>query len=234
MSNLDYKEAKKRSVDNLQRLYTVVVSLAITESLRRLISGVNGTSTVPSDYSHWLMFISLLATLIPFYHGANRYLDATYVTGERQAKRAALMVDFLALFAEGLLFFALGSSIPSGPVFFYTFLAGLYFFDAMWVGSTQLTAAHEDDKWPGYRVWALVNVAAASLLLLMMWTKIFTGGSSIWRSEMAGNVAPMLVAVGRTIFDYVKVWPFYYPKGIDVIPAPPPAPPPVAEKEQSS
>ena len=103
MSNL--REARKRSVDNLQRLYTVVISLAVAESLRRLL-GDTPPETI-ADYKQWLMFASLIFTVVPFYHGANRYLDATYVTGERSAKPIALMVDFVMLFLEGLLFFGL-------------------------------------------------------------------------------------------------------------------------------
>src|SRR5262245_6898700 len=103
-SNL--QEARKRSVDNLQRLYTVVVSLAVTESLRRLLANF-GTGGSVAGLKEWLMFVSLIFTLVPFYHGANRYLDATYVTDERSAKRSALLIDFIFLFCEGLLFFGL-------------------------------------------------------------------------------------------------------------------------------
>lgn len=222
MATPDYKAAKTRSVDNLQRLYTVVVSLAITESLRRLISGVVGSSDT-TDYTHWLMFVSLLVTLVPFYHGANRYLDATYVTMEREAKRGTLMIDFLFLFVEGLAFFAIAALIPRGAPVFYTGLAMLFVLDAIWVGLTNLTAAHDSDRMPGYTKWAIANGVAASFLLLMVWTNTFTG-TAIWRDERAGHIALMVTALVRTIYDYVKVWPFYYPKGIDLIPAPAPAP----------
>src|ERR1051325_6616791 len=104
MANLD--DARKRSVDNLQRLYSVVVSLAVTEILRRLLIGYAAGGTI-AGYKEWFMFVSLIFTAVPFYHGANRYLDATYVIGERSAKHYALMVDFIMLFFEGLLFFGL-------------------------------------------------------------------------------------------------------------------------------
>ena len=81
-------EARKRSVDNLQRLYAVVISLAVTEAVRRTVFG--SQSTDPPELSaisanQWLILTSFLLTVIPFYHGANRYLDATYVTKERSA-----------------------------------------------------------------------------------------------------------------------------------------------------
>src|SRR6476661_3705790 len=85
----DMKTVRTRSVDNLQRLYTVVISLALTEYLRRLLTQ-SAEANEATGYNGWLMFVSLIFTVVPFYHGANRYLDATYVTGERAAKPGAL------------------------------------------------------------------------------------------------------------------------------------------------
>src|SRR5687768_14410856 len=166
MSEKDLKEARKRSVDNLQRLYTVVVSLAVTESLRRLLvdypDGIAG-------YEHWLMFVSLIFTVVPFYHGANRYLDATYVTNERSANHPALMIDFVMLFLEGLMFFGL-AMLMANTALFYTVLAGLFLLDIVWVGMTNLTATTEADKMAGYGVWALINFVALVSLLVFVWS----------------------------------------------------------------
>ena len=112
-------EARKRSVDNLQRLYTVVISLAVTESLRRLLMNFSSRHEV-AGYKEWLMFVSLIFTVVPFYHGANRYLDATYVTEERSAKHPALIVDFIMLFIEGLLFFGLAMVTTDENLFLYS------------------------------------------------------------------------------------------------------------------
>jgi hypothetical protein len=226
MTEVDVKIIRTRSVDNLQRLYTVVISLAITESLRNLLSDV--VSKQPPGYERWLMFISLLVTVVPFYHGANRYLDATYVTLERRAHDEALMIDFLILFVEGLCFFAIAALAPLGPVLFYTGLAFLFVLDAAWVGITNLTALRPQDRFTDYFKWAFANVIAAAALLISVWTKVFYG-TSFWRTELAGNIALAVVAVSRTFYDYWKVWRFYYPKGVEVggvIPAPAPAPVP--------
>jgi len=222
MDQADYKVVRTRSVDNLQRLYTVVVSLAITESLRHLIGGTVAEPRT-TTYGHWLMFTSLLVTLVPFYHGANRYLDATYVTHERSAKRGALMWDFIALFLEGLGFFVIGALMQRGTAPFYTGIAALFVFDAIWVGLTNLTASGEEDRMPGYRKWALVNLLAAVVLFALVWSNLFTG-VTVWRNEFAANIALVSVAILRTVYDYAKVWKFYYPKDVDLIPAPAPAP----------
>lgn len=213
-------EARKRSVDNLQRLYTVVISLAVTESLRRLLIGLYDNTGLPGLID-WLMFVSLLTTVVPFYHGANRYLDATYVTKERSAKPQALMIDFVLLFIEGLAFFALAMLMNRNAAF-YTVLACLLVLDAIWVGITNLTATTTADRFPGYTVWASINLLAATALLVFTWSNILNW--SFWPTELIRNVASTVVVVARTVYDYVKVWSFYYPTGM--IPAPAPAPVP--------
>jgi hypothetical protein len=216
MANGDLQEARKRSVDNLQRLYTVVVSLAVTESLRRLLGDFARTGAV-AEYREWLMFASLIFTLVPFYHGANRYLDATYVTGERSANHAALMIDFLMLFLEGLLFFGL-AMVTANESLFYTVLAALFVLDIVWVGTTNLTATDAADKMQGYTKWAIINSIATLSLLLFVWSNLLNW--QFWPSDTIKSFALVAVALIRTVLDYIRVWRFYYPP----LPAPPPAP----------
>lgn len=220
----DLKEARKRSVDNLQRLYTVVISLAVTESLRRLLIGFSVSGTV-AGYKEWLMFFSLIATVVPFYHGANRYLDATYVTEERSAKHYALMIDFIILFLEGLLFFGL-AMVMANEALFYTVLAALFLLDIIWVGITNLTAINETDKMPGFNTWASINFLALAALLIFVWSNLLNW--EFWQSDTVKSFALMGVAIARTVFDYIRVWWFYYPADNEPpsenLPAPPPAP----------
>jgi len=222
----DLKEARKRSVDNLQRLYTVVVSLAVTEGLKRLL-GPSATAVKASD---WLMLASLIVTLIPFYHGANRYLDATYVTGERSAKNPALLIDFVLLFLEGVAFFALAMAIGAEQMF-YSILSALLVFDILWVGMTNLTATGADDKMNDYISWALINAFAAALLLLFVWSNLMS--LPFWSTPLARSVSLFAVALARTILDYKRVWRFYYPSESLTIPAPAPAPLPAQETVQA-
>ena len=111
-------ESRKRSIDNLQRIYTFVVSLSVAEALRRVLADL---PKVP-ELDVWLRLGVVLVTVIPFYHGANRYLDATYVTGERSSVRYALLVDFLFLFVEAILFFVLSLVIREESWFYIVFV----------------------------------------------------------------------------------------------------------------
>jgi len=217
--------ARTRSIDNLQRLYTVVVSLAITESLRRLFL-TSQSLTLESA----IAVLSLIVTIIPFYHGANRYLDATYVTGERSEPRSgALMFDFIAIFSEALVFFILAVLIADAKTFF-SILAGLFMLDAIWVWLTKLYGpTRETYIGPSYTRWAIVNIIFGIFILISIWSNLLNW--SFWKSEIVQLIALGFLSILRTILDYGQVWKFYYPlqKGVrDVIPAPLPAPVPVA------
>ena|SRR3990172_7533638 len=218
-------EARKRSIDNLQRVYTVVVSLAIAESLRRLFASQDPPAfSLPLPAT--IAAMALIVTVVPFYHGANRYLDATYVTGQRGAKSGALMLDFVAIFVEGIVFFLLALLVGS-EASFYTLLSGLFLFDAAWVGLTRLTSEGRDEPGSKYVIWAGANVLAAVLLLLSHWSNLLNW--EFWSSQNVRTLASGAIALGRTIFDYASVWSFYYPPAPEdryLMPVPRPAPPP--------
>lgn len=225
-----HEESRKRSVDNLQRVYTVVISLAIAESLRRLLSQFGDNGQLP-EYASILAVISLIITIVPFYHGANRYLDSTYVTGERSAKSGALMLDFVAIFGEGLVFFILSILIRNTVVFF-TILAALFLFDSFWVWLTKLTSNSQVDKGLEYKTWAIANMVAALFLLLSFWSNLFQW--SFWPSPTIQVTAACIAALIRTIFDYATVWTFYYPPSPEdkyIMPIPRPASAPICEEK---
>lgn len=204
MSNNDpnYGDARKRSVDNLQRLYTVVVSLAVTESLRRTL--LTGTQ-VELDWSNkWVLLLSLIFTVIPFYHGANRYLDATYVTNERIAKRYSLMFDFILLFTQGLLLFTLALFITNEPNLindydtrFFIGLAILLFVDVVWVGISRRITSDRPGQKSSYPVWAFINIVAIIVILILALCKLWA------------LLIPLTLI--RTVLDYLIAHDFYYP-----------------------
>lgn len=214
----DLKDARKRSIDNLQRIYTFVVSLAVAESLRRtLLTPANTVELVWSN--KWLMCISLIVTLVPFYHGANRYLDATYVTEEMRAtSRYALMVDFFALFLHGLLLFGLALYVNNPDYHpFYTGLGIVLVIDAIWVFFTSLVTEEIRDQTiqqssdqnqksskPKYYAWGIINLITAAILFTSTW-------SALWPEGMVRNHALAAIVIVRTVVDYWLSFDFYYP-----------------------
>jgi hypothetical protein len=55
---------------------------------------------------------AFLATIIPFYHGAMRHLDYTYVERDaREVREGSLLVDFIFLFVQACLFFVFAQTL---------------------------------------------------------------------------------------------------------------------------
>lgn len=152
--------------------------------------------------------VSFLFTIVPFYHGASRYLDATYITGERKAQRSALLIDFVFLFTEGVLFFVLAEFIKDQQAFYST-LALLLLLDVVWVlssaklWSVPLSGSAEVPN-TRYTLWALINAVA----VVVIWV---SARSNLWPGTMIQSVTLAACAVGRTIVDYALVFGFYYP-----------------------
>lgn len=232
MKNLSL--ARTRSVDNLQRLYTFVVGLSVTESLRRVFISMTDNGQVQSTDS-WLMITSFFITVVPFYHGANRYLDATYVTEERKANQFGLMVDFLFLFIEGIALFILAMFINQ-RIWFFTILGFLFVFDVIWVGVTRLLARGEGEATSRYWKWATINIITALAVFVSIYSNLLKW--EFWTTETATNCALLGITIFRTAYDYYSVWDFYYPPDnanvYDNIPAPRPAfPPQVSQSDHN-
>lgn len=204
----DLKDARKRSVDNLQRLYTFVISLAVAESLRRTLLSTTGNAEFIWS-NKWVMSLSLIVTVIPFYHGANRYLDATYVTDEREAKRYGLMIDFFFFFIHAFGMFILALLITNDPsliatndTYFFYGLAGLLVLDVIWVTVAlfAITVRRAQKELP-YWVWAPINIVTVIIMYFLI------------RNMLWGWLLTLLTL--RSIVDYILAHKFYYPDKSD-------------------
>jgi|GEM_PF-1439221 len=216
----NWEKARERSVSNLQRLYVIVVSLAVTQHLRHLIDLVIqvGFVNFSKYYSDLFIFISFIFIVVPFFHGANRYLDATYVTGERFGKAHGLLVDFVALFGQGMILYIM-AIVASNREIFYTMLAILLFLDTLWVMLTRVTVEVESRQQPHYWRWARINGLVGTAILLVAWSDLKFWER--WPVELIKNVLLLGLVAARTVYDYVLVWDFYYPvqRGHDQLPA---------------
>jgi hypothetical protein len=199
-------KARELSVVNLQRLYAIVMSLAIAESLRRLLSDYGNSGSLPA-FASSVAVVSLLITAVPYFHGANRYLEAMYITGESQVNSGTLMVDFVALFVEGLIFFVLAVVIDQTRVF-VTILALLFLFSSVWIG-VRYVAAIKGRKPPVIVSWPIANLVAAICLLTLVWSELPRW--SPWPPAIFMSVALGVTSLARTVYDYYSGWDFYMP-----------------------
>ena len=201
-------KARELSISNLQRLYAMVMSLAVAESLRRLLSDYGDKGELP-EFASIVAVFSLLITAIPYFHSANRFLEATYITGEHQVKSVTLMFDFVQLFVEGIIFFVLAVVIKRPQVFFTT-LAILFVSSSVWIVVRYLTTTKEN-KPPIIWSWPFANFMAAICLLILVWPNLL--GWNPWPSSTAMSVALGATALIRTVYDYYSSWDFYLPPG---------------------
>jgi hypothetical protein len=196
---IDGPEQLKRSIDSLQRLYTIVVGLAITEALRAF--WLPPTALDPW-WANWRTLTILLITIVPFYHGANAHLDQSYLygfAGKRREKRYALLLDFFVLFVEGVLFFALALSLNDFDRSVRVFQL-ILLLDILWAGFVYFTGDASEDATHAVR-WGLLNVAA---LVAVTGVKDTTLLNEIARPDWI-----LGVAVLRTAIDYRLCWNFY-------------------------
>lgn len=154
--------SQRESVRGLSDLYSVVVAVALSGAVVKLVDA--NSEGLPIRFELFPYFVAFLATLIPFYHGALRHLDKTYVEERgRGVLKGALLVDFVLLFVEGCMF--LGISLlmhrPSAVVWGLTFLL---FFDALWGIGAHLLFTQRGAQKAELR-WAWINLACVAVLV---------------------------------------------------------------------
>jgi len=156
------------SVRHLQTLYTVFVGIALTVALEDISAPTPGRTSLLYSFDAVLLLVAFIATLLPFYHGALRHLDVTWIEKKgHDVKSGALLADFLILFVEGGLFLVIARQLSS-PFHFGVGLAALLAIDVIWgvvahVAFTQPGADKAEWKWVQNNV-----ITAIALLALLV------------------------------------------------------------------
>jgi hypothetical protein len=193
-----------RSVDSLQKIYSVVIALAIGQAIQTfLIDRPAGTLAAAAVVlGRTPAFLALLAILVPFYHGMNRHLDVVYIERpQEQRAEAALLFDFVVFFFESCLLFAVAYSVGPGLAAF-AFLGTLLAVDVLWALASHWIHYTRDKQ--GIFSWAAINAAAIVLGLFVGLTEYYSTTAKGWLL--------LVVAIGRTVFDYWFYWQFYFPR----------------------
>jgi hypothetical protein len=190
----------ERSVDNVQKIYAVIIALAIAQAIQNLLKSPGSTTVDLSlrQVSAGLpAFIAFLVTLVPFWQGMNRHLDRCYLEKTAGVRQRVLLLDFAVFFVEAIFLFAAGWSIKSDIKTFY-WLGGLLGVDTVW------SVASHYIHFPGTKShsvkWAAINVCAIVIA-------IFVVEYPFQHKEFV----LMVIAVGRSIADYVLCGDFYFP-----------------------
>lgn len=209
----NHSDMIKRSVDSLQRLYAVVVGLAVTICIQQVL--FDGGKLHPwlneATKQYFLtdillarlpVVLAFVASIVPFFHGMNRHLDVVYIEdGMDPHKEGFIVIDFFIFFFESCMLVALASMVASGDDFFLV-LAVLLVVDACWAFMTHYI--HYCGVQPSTFRWFAINAVTVFLLLAIYYSNTFTiGPRKTW--------ALASIAILRTVCDYVACWRFYIP-----------------------
>jgi hypothetical protein len=79
--SIDAGKVIERSVDSIEKIYAVVIALAIAQAVQSLLKEPSGAATLNFERisSGVPSFVAFLVTLVPFWHGMNRHLDRCYL-----------------------------------------------------------------------------------------------------------------------------------------------------------
>jgi hypothetical protein len=191
---------KTRSVDSLQKIYAVVIALAIAQAIQSLLKDpVSGTLLPLSKVAVGLpAFVALLFTLVPFWHGMNRHLDRCYLEKKSAVVHGAVLLDFATFCLEASLLFAAGWSLRSG-IYSFIALGGLLLVDMLWgFISHQI---HFPGQKSHVRRWSAINLVAIVIAILIV--------DYPFQHQL---IILMVVAIVRSIADYWLCWDFYFPR----------------------
>jgi hypothetical protein len=191
--------AQRNSVFNLQELYTVAVGASLALAIDALVDVWTNNAEFP--WHSMPMFTAFLATMIPFYHGAVRHLEDTYIEKRGANVRAgALLADFLMLFVEGFILIGIARLLPEPELAAWGLIA-LLGFDTVW-GLAVYLAFSRRREFGAEIGWVVINAMAVPLMAIYF--GLFA------RSLTAINFGASLFLF-RTVVDYLRSWHFYFP-----------------------
>lgn len=200
----DRTEARKRAVDHLERLFTLLVGLAIALAFGR--ASTHDEVANMRDWQELSRLAVFLVTVIPFAHGALRYLDAAYVTGESPARDTGFLCDGMLLLTEAAILTSMAAVLPNEGEFWF-FYALLLTIDIIWVWTTVFhkegKCSQADPPTADYKWWSLINGIAVLLVLLTAYT-VFIKDESRW-------IVLAALGVLRTVGDIAVTKGFYFP-----------------------
>jgi hypothetical protein len=179
-----------RSVDSAQRIYAVLIALALSVAAQALYSARS---------TPWPAFVALAVTVVPFWQGMNRHLDRCYLEAEPVVRRGLLLLDVAVFLAEATFLFGAAERLSRGAGAF-GYLGLLILLDSLW-GLLSHRLHRRGQAFHALK-WALINISA-----LVAGVAVFhMAHQGIW-------LAPGLAAVAvlRTAVDYWLGWEFYFP-----------------------
>ncbi len=196
-------EFTKRSVDSLEKIYAVIIALAIGKTLTTIFPGGDFNSDLANNAKFIPALFSFFLLVVPFYHGMNRHLDFCYLSKKKEdIKEWGLLIDFIVFCLESSLLFVFANYIKSG-INCYIILGLILAIDVIWGFVSHLI--HYGKITSSLLKWCIINFLAIILGYLNFVIKnAFT--------DFSKEINFLLIMLLRTIADYWTSWSFYFPK----------------------
>ena len=224
--------ARENVSRHLMELYAIGAGLALAIGVERMVRVV-GDTDAEIRWESGPVFLALLATLVPFYHGALRHLQYRWIDAPSGMTRMSMMVDFMMLFAGVSVMFAMAYLVTQPHAFAIALLV-LLAVDCLWAVSfdllTRLAKAPDltprrwlrsllSDGMRYYRLkgreesfeelnWLWLNLASLAVGAALLAVVDVAGVSA---GHWAFSVGVLGFAVARTLLDYRGSADFYFP-----------------------
>lgn len=187
-------------------LYSVIAGIASVTAVQFVVISPEGSVRNPFSQiqvKDLLSTLSFFCFLIPFYHGAVTYLNKTYVRGH-QERTGELVVDYLHLFGESIVFYAISLSLHDITLLI-AWLSILMIIDSIWIGLILLR--RKEEKGQPHSIWLKLN-AITFVFVLLLWLSYSVQPTII--QGIQGYTVLFVFSLFRTIYDYIKSTPFYF------------------------
>jgi hypothetical protein len=202
---MDAAKKVERSVDSLQKIYAVIISLALGQAIKQVVELCSGCNDLAICINVLPQFIAFVFVVVPFFHGMNRHLDFCYLEKDvNDVKQGGLLLDFLVFFIESTLFFVCAYQIAN-PITFFLFLSIVLAVDMIWASLSHLI--HYKSFENSVLRWLVINGVAITIGYLVVLLNIYSDSSKQW--------ALMIIVIIRTVMDYASGWQFYFPAPIN-------------------
>ncbi len=194
-------EVAKRSVDSLQRIYAIIIALAIGHALILAFTRDGQLIADETLFRYFPQFIAFVVTTVPFFHGMNRHLENCYLDRGSNPIEGALLFDFVVFFIEAMLLFAFAATLVSTDLKCYMVLGILLVFDSIWAFVSHLI--HYRAIKGGPLRWCVINAITIGVGVFVYSHTYFSPEAKPWLLTV--------LVFARAISDYSLCWRFYFP-----------------------
>jgi|SRR5579872_6363411 len=207
-------DAVKLTIDNLQRIYVIVIALSIGEAFKQFVAELpkTGSGDLDAPKTHWERLpalVAFMALVVPFCHGMNRHFVVAYLSTKHLTPNYGvyLLIDCAVFTIEAGMFFFLSRRLaPELWHHFYACICILMFVDAAWGAfswySGQLLASY----------WIILDIVFGLVLAMLVWLRASAEHDWIGRTgSLKLSVVGAFLMIARTFIDYLGGWEFYFP-----------------------